>query len=135
MDPVIYQKQSFGRWFVLFLLAENPHWLHQPAVAFHWQSNLRQDLIWWKFRLPKSQQYLSLRIRRIWRNFLRFPYNLIILERMSSWNRFTIKHNKILIQVNNDIEIINFILPFLVHLVLEGELDIGAINLLIAHEQ
>ena len=133
---VLNQKQFLtcaGLAVLLFDLG--PQILNQPTVAFHIKLNLCEDILGWKLGLTESQQNLALGAIRPRNNFLRFPGNFIILQTVGSGYGLTVKYHKILIQVHIDIKLIYLILPFLVHLVLEGKLNVTTVYLHRVNEQ
>lgn len=64
-----------------------------------------------------------------------FPSDFIIFQGVGGWNTFTVHDHKLLIQNNTDIHIIQPMFPFLIDLILEGELNVAAADLSSIDEQ
>lgn len=130
-NNLVFNQQNFLNGWPLtpFLHYFRSHAFNKSTVAFHTQSNFRKNLFWWKLNLTESQKNLPLRFGRVRSNLLSFPCNFVILQRIRHWNRFTIENNKLFIEINIDIEIIDFMIPFFIHFVLKRELNTATIHL------
>lgn len=62
-------------------------------------------------------------------NLFGFPCHFVIFQRMGHRNGSTIQHNELFVEVDIDVEVIDLILPFLIHLVLESKFNIITIHL------
>jgi len=111
------------------LLYLSPKSFQEPTITFHIKFNLTNNIFGWEFGLTKSQQNLPLGVIGTRHNLLGPPSNLIIFEGIGSRYRLTIEYNKIFMQIDINIKLIDLIFPFLIDFILESKLNITRINL------
>lgn len=109
--------------------------VEEAAVGLHAELYLLDYIFGGDVAGAKGEDDLAFRVVGEWHDFLGLPGDLIVFEGVGGRHALAVHHHELSVQVYADVHIVEPVLPFLIDLVLESELDVAAAHLPRIHEQ